>query len=36
MTSADRLIEVFNEAKAWPAGVERERLVAEACGDERR
>src|SRR6266404_1159982 len=34
MTSADRLIEVFNEAKARPAGAERERFVAEACRDE--
>ncbi len=31
MASADRLIEVFNEAKARPAGAERERFVAEAC-----
>jgi WD40 repeat protein len=34
MASADRLIEVFNEAKAQPAGAERERLVAMACSDE--
>ena len=34
MASADRLIEVFNEAKARPAGAERERFVAEACRDE--
>src|SRR6266404_1900091 len=34
MASADRLIEVFNEAKARPAGTERERFVTEACRDE--
>ena len=34
MASADRLIEVFNEAKARPAGAERERFVAEACRDD--
>src|SRR6266404_7688461 len=34
MASADRLIEVFNEAKARPAGAERERFVTEACRDE--
>src|SRR3989454_10453538 len=34
MASADRLIEVFNEAKARPAGAECERFVAEACRDE--
>jgi WD40 repeat protein/serine/threonine protein kinase len=32
--SADRLIEVFHEAKARSAGVERERFLAEACGDD--
>ena len=31
MASADRLIEVFNEAKARPAGAERERFLADAC-----
>src|SRR5258706_13516428 len=34
MASADRLIEVFNEAKAQAAGPERERFVAKACRDE--
>src|SRR5207244_9551121 len=34
MASADRLIEVFTEAKARPAGAERERFLAEACRDE--
>src|SRR5437016_5340066 len=34
MASADRLIEVFTEAKAQAAGAERERFVAEACRDE--
>jgi eukaryotic-like serine/threonine-protein kinase len=34
MTSADRLIEVFDEAKARPEGAERERYLAEACGDD--
>ena len=33
MTSADRLIEVFNEAKTRPAGPGRERFLAEACRD---
>lgn len=33
MESADRLIEVFNEAKARPAA-ERESFLEEACGDE--
>jgi len=31
MASADRLIEVFNEAKARPTEAERLRFVAEAC-----
>ena len=31
MASADRLIEVFNEAKARPAGLEREQFLAGAC-----
>src|SRR5438552_8112428 len=34
MASADRLIEVFNEAKTRPAGAERERFLAEACRDQ--
>ena len=34
MASADRLIEVFGEAKARPAGAERDRFLAEACRDE--
>jgi serine/threonine protein kinase len=34
MASADRLIEIFNQAKARPIGAERERFVAEACRDE--
>lgn len=31
MANADRLIEIFNEAKARALGPERERIVAEAC-----
>ena len=31
MASADRLIEVFNEAKARPAGAERDHFLSEAC-----
>ena len=31
MANADRLIALFNEAKVRPAGVERERFMAEAC-----
>jgi len=34
MANADRLIEVFNEAKARSAGAERERFLAEACPGE--
>jgi eukaryotic-like serine/threonine-protein kinase len=34
MASADRLIEVFNEAKALPTEPERQRFVAEACADD--
>ena len=34
MANADRLIEILNEAKARPAGAERERFLAEACRDE--
>ena len=32
MATADKLIDLFNEAKAKPAGAERERFVAQACG----
>jgi serine/threonine protein kinase len=31
MANADRLIEVFNEAKALPAGAERTRFLDDAC-----
>ncbi len=31
MANAERLIELFNEAKARPPGPERERFLAEAC-----
>src|SRR5580765_7600693 len=34
MVSADRLIEVFNEAKARPAGAERDHFLSEAFRDE--
>src|SRR5262245_29833297 len=34
MASADRLIEVFNEAKARPVGAERDQFLADACRDE--
>ena len=34
MASADRLIELFNEAKARPTGAERDRFLAEACPGE--
>jgi eukaryotic-like serine/threonine-protein kinase len=34
MASAERLINLFNEAKARPTGAERLRLVAEACTDD--
>jgi len=34
MASADRLIEVFNEAKARPVGAAREQFLIEACRDE--
>src|SRR5438552_4258168 len=34
MASADRLIELFTEAKARPAGAERERFLAEACHEQ--
>ena len=36
VASADELIELFNEARAKPAGIERERFVAEACGSDPR
>ncbi|HSU56828.1 MAG TPA: serine/threonine-protein kinase [Candidatus Dormibacteraeota bacterium] len=32
MANADRIIELLHEAKARPAGAERERFIAEACG----
>ena len=34
MANADRLIELFNEAKARLVGAERERFLAETCRDE--
>jgi serine/threonine protein kinase/tetratricopeptide (TPR) repeat protein len=34
MATADKLIELFNEAKAKPAGAEQERFLAEACGND--
>ena len=34
MASADRLIDVFNEAKARLTEAERQRFVAEACADD--
>src|SRR5262249_34478129 len=34
MSSAERLIEVFHEAKARAPGAERERFLAEACAEE--
>ena len=34
MATADRLIEVFNEAKTRPAGTERARFLAEVCQDD--
>jgi serine/threonine protein kinase/WD40 repeat protein len=34
MANADRLIDVFNEAKARPTEAERQRFVAEACADD--
>jgi len=34
VASADKLIELFNEAKAKPAGAERERFLAEACRED--
>jgi len=32
MATADQLIELFNEAKAKPAGAEREEFLGQACG----
>ncbi len=34
MANADQLIELFHQAKARPAGAERERFLAEACRDD--
>ena len=34
MANADRIIELLHEAKARPAGAERERFLAEACRDD--
>ncbi|HEX5221705.1 MAG TPA: serine/threonine-protein kinase [Verrucomicrobiae bacterium] len=34
MANADRIINLLHEAKAQPAGAERERFLAEACGDD--
>ncbi len=34
MASADRLIAIFNEAKARPPGAERDQFVADACLDD--
>jgi eukaryotic-like serine/threonine-protein kinase len=34
MASTDRLIEIFNEAEARPAGPERERFLEESCQDD--
>jgi serine/threonine protein kinase/predicted Zn-dependent protease len=34
MSSADRIIELFHEASARPAGVERDRYLSGACGDD--
>src|SRR5688572_21179080 len=32
MANADQLIEIYNEANARPAGAERDRFLADACG----
>ena len=32
MANADRIIELLHEAKALPAGAERDRFLAAACG----
>src|SRR5689334_16602166 len=34
MPSAERLIEIYNEASAQPRGGERDRFLAAACGDD--
>src|SRR6185295_3623652 len=34
VANADRIIELLHEAKARPAGAERERFLAKACGDD--
>src|SRR4029434_6571639 len=34
MAGADRLIEIFNEAKTRTPGPERDEVLAEACGDD--
>jgi WD40 repeat protein/serine/threonine protein kinase len=34
VANADKLIELFNVAKAKPAGAERERFLAEVCGED--
>jgi serine/threonine protein kinase len=34
VASANQLIDLFNEAKAKPAGAERDRFLAQACGND--
>jgi serine/threonine protein kinase/Tfp pilus assembly protein PilF len=34
VANADRIIELLHEAKAQPPGAERDRFLAEACGDD--
>ena len=34
MANADQIIDLLHEAKARPAGAERERFLAEACRDD--
>ena len=34
MANADRIIDLLHEAKSCPEGAERERFLAEACGDD--
>jgi serine/threonine protein kinase/tetratricopeptide (TPR) repeat protein len=34
VATADQLIDLFNEAKAKPAGAERDRFLAQACGND--
>src|SRR5262245_28425978 len=36
MADAERLIDIFNEAKRRPSGPGRDRFLAEACGDDSR